>query len=471
MLNSSSSPSSASATFALQFGRLLSQRVRDPNNVELHRATLDELAATNAAAITLLWDNWQLRAGNTLLTAGDPHTLDLLSRMAAHGVKQISFGNPTDRALLLGVVWILAQEPKIGDGGANAISRLRMLGDGSARMIPVVDSEGSGETLPRTSNAPATQSTTAAAVLASANGSAASTTESVNADSQALAPLVLEPEHIETAGPLVARLAVATAADEVARALAAMAAFAEIPGRRIEDVVALLAALMDAEHRLSGDEARRVLVAGTRRVARPHFFRAMAAALSTAPERHDAYMRIFAHFGDPAVDELIEQLAHAESSKERRVLFDAVVELKRGVPTLIYLLGDGRWYVVRNAADLLGEMRATEAEPGLAWLLSHADQRVRRSATSALAKLETPGARAALKQAIRDESRDVRLHAMIALAATKERGAVAIILRALSEESDPDVQRTLMATLARIGTPEAVQHLVDVAEPAAGLFK
>ena len=153
------------------------------------------------------------------------------------------------------------------------------------------------------------------------------------------------------------------------------------------------------------------------------------------------------------------------------MLFDALVELKRGVPTLIYLLGDGRWYVVRNAAELLGEMRAAEAEQGLAWLLTHSDTRVRQSATAALAKLETPGSRVALRNAIKDESRDVRMNATLALAGIKERGSVAVIVRALADELDPDVQRTLMAALVRIGTPEAVQRLVEVAEPAAGLFR
>ena len=46
-----------------------------------------------------------------------------------------------------------------------------------------------------------------------------------------------------------------------------------------------------------------------------------------------------------------------------------------------------------------------------------------------------------------------------------------MIARALPDESDPDVQRTLMTTLVRIGTPEAIQQLVDVAGPNPGPFK
>src|ERR1700676_2521918 len=46
------------AVFATHFARLLSQRVREPENLEAHRATLDELLAANAHPATLVWDNW-----------------------------------------------------------------------------------------------------------------------------------------------------------------------------------------------------------------------------------------------------------------------------------------------------------------------------------------------------------------------------------------------------------------------------
>ncbi|MEO7083927.1 MAG: HEAT repeat domain-containing protein [Gemmatimonadaceae bacterium] len=440
--------------FALQFGRLLTQRVREPNNVEAHRASLAELAAANAEPVTLVWDNWQLRAGRDVLAATEPGMLDLLSRMAAHGVRELSFSAKTDRAHLLGVVWILTQDPKIGDGGANATSRLRMLGTTSVGLVPVTG-------IPTVSLTPSSQPAV----------TEASRAPSISVESGPATPLALEAVNHDTSDMLLARLAGATTPEQITRVLGGLATFTDTPETCIEDIVRILLALIEHEERSTDSDVKREMRHGMKRVARPTTFRALAAILSTGPADRDRYIRIFEYFGDDAADEVIEQLAHAESATERRVLFDALVELKRGVPTLIYLLGDGRWYVVRNAAELLGEMRAAEAEQGLAWLLTHTDPRVRQSATSALAKLETPGARAALRNAIRDESRDVRMNATLALAGIKERGSVAVIVRALADEYDPDVQKTLMAALVRIGTPEAVQRLVEVAEPASGLFK
>lgn len=437
------------ADFATHFARLLSLRVREPESLEAHRVALDELLAANAHAATLVWDNWQLRAGDDVLGPTTPGVLDLLARMAAHGIRELSFGPNVGRAHLLGVIWILEQDPVIGDGGARAMSRLRMLGAATVRMIPVIAAP---------EPAPAAKVSEPAAVEAAA-------------PPQVESVALPEIEERVTAEVLVARLAAATEPDAVARAFDAMATFTELPRKRIGDVVTILLALMDQEPRFTDDDTRRAFGYALKRIAKATTFRALAAGLSTSPERHDDYMRILAYFGDAAADEAIEQLAFAESSKERRVLFDALVALQRGVPTLIYLLGDGRWYVARNAAELLGEMRAAEAEQGLAWLLNHPDVRVRRSATAALAQLETPGARAALRAAMKDESPAVRMHATMALASAKERAAVPAIFRALADEQDPEVQRMLMSALGRIGSPEAIQHLIAAAEPERGMFK
>src|SRR5437016_4423553 len=86
----------------------------------------------------MTWDNWQLRVGDDALAATTPGVLDLLSRMAAHGIRELSFGGGTERAHLLGVAWILCQDPVIGDGGARALGRLNMLGAPGVRMSIVI---------------------------------------------------------------------------------------------------------------------------------------------------------------------------------------------------------------------------------------------------------------------------------------------------------------------------------------------
>jgi HEAT repeat protein len=466
------------STFATYFARLIAQRVHEPNNIDAHRAALADLLAANQADVTLSWDNWQLRSGSDVFDAASPGMIDLLSRMAAHGVRELSFGAGTERAHLLGVAWILCQDPALGDGGARAVSRLSMLGASGVRMVPVV--------APTVSATPETEARVVVSVepapppVAAAPPPVEATSTPVEpppapaprAPRESVAFLTARRlEQRDTADVLIARLAEAKTPEQIARALDALAAFTELPRKRITDVVAILTAMLAEEPRLTHEEAKRMFGFALKRIAKSSTFRAMAAALAAAPENHDDYVRIFKYFGDAAADQVIEQLAHADSLKERRVLFDTLVELQRGVPTLIYLLGDGRWYVVRNAAELLGEMRALEAEQGLAWLVNHPDERVRRSATAALAKLDTPGARAALREAIKDTSPDVRMNALLALSNGDKKRVATQIIRALPEERDPDTQKTLMIILARLGTPEAIQYLLNAAEPEKGFFK
>ena len=478
---------SPASSFATHFARLIGQRVHEPNNIDAHRAALADALAANSDAVTLIWDNWQIRSGSDELPPTLPGMIDLLSRMAAHGVRQLTFGAGTERAHILGAAWILCQEPALGDGGMRAVSRLSMLGAAGVRMVPVIalESESTAEVV---AEPVVVASPPLAVVETPVPIPRAPTPQLVDTPLHEEEPPEPAPpprapresvsfltakriEQRDTAEVLIARLAEAKTPEQIARALDALAAFTELPRKRIGDVVSILTAMIAEEPRLAHEEAKRMFGFAIKRIAKSSTFRAMAAALAAAPENAPAYVPIFRYFGDAAADQVIEQLAHADSLKERRVLFDTLVELQRGVPTLIYLLGDGRWYVVRNAAELLGEMRALDAEQGLAWLVNHPDARVRRSATAALAKLDTPGARVALREAIKDTSPDVRMNALLALSNGDRKRVATQIIRALPDERDPDTQKTLMIILARLGTPEAIQYLLNAAEPEKGFFK
>ncbi len=446
---------STPSSFATQFARLVSLRVRDPNNLDAQRAVLADAQLANQDAVTLMWDNWQLCSETETLAATSPAALDLLSRMAAHGVRELSFGAHAEGEQVLAAAWVLSQDPVLGDGGANARSRLLALGALDVRIVPVVAAPVLETEVPIVAHPEAVDTAEPPAPANQESGAflTARRTEAVN---------------VQT---LVARLADATTPDQIARALDSLAAFTELRRKRISDVVSILTALIAERPRFSDEESKRLFGFALRRIGKTSTFRAMAAALVSTPERRDEYVKVLKFFGDAAADQVIEQLAHAEASAERRLLFDTLVQLQRGVPSLISLLGDGRWYVVRNAAELLGEMRALEAEQALAWLITHDDARVRRSATVALARLDTPGARASLKEATKDASPDVRMSALLGLYGGDKQRVVAHILRSLPQERDPEAERSLMTVLAKLGTPEALQYLLNAAQPEKGFFR
>ena len=176
-------------------------------------------------------------------------------------------------------------------------------------------------------------------------------------------------------------------------------------------------------------------------------------------------------FGPDAAEALIDLLTLSDSLTDRRAYLAALAKIRDAVPTLIHLLGDNRWYVVRNAIDLLGEMRAVEAESALLEVATHWEERVRRSVATAFSRLGAPRSIQAVEKMATDAVSEVRVHAVQGLGAVKSPRSVRALSRALDRETDPEVQAVILAALGRQATDEAVARLTKAAEPEGRLFK
>jgi HEAT repeat protein len=178
---------------------------------------------------------------------------------------------------------------------------------------------------------------------------------------------------------------------------------------------------------------------------------------------------VLSHAGETGADVLIENLIGSEVSGERRAYLDALRQCPAAVNSLLPLLNDERWYVVRNATWLLGELAATEADRRLAELMSHREPRVRRAVVIALGRLRTSRALLALLQSINDSSPDVRLQAVQAIAAAKNSRAIPWLIEALDHEQDAGVQAALIAALGAAPTEDGIARLMRAAE-AGGIL-
>lgn len=234
-------------------------------------------------------------------------------------------------------------------------------------------------------------------------------------------------------------------------------------------LAAVLVGLVRAERDAETDGVRAACGRAVDALATPTVLRLVAQLLPSLAGNAAAYrahLEAIDRCGQPGGATLIAFLMAADAMAERRVYFDAIVQLRAGIPILIGALGHSQWYIVRNAACLLGEMEAEKADAALARLLDHPDERVREAATGALAKLDTRTARLALQQMLQDRSPRVRLHAVAAYANNREARIAAPLAVALDSEQDVDVQLGLLAGLGRLGTPDAVEKLVRAALPA-----
>ena len=217
-----------------------------------------------------------------------------------------------------------------------------------------------------------------------------------------------------------------------------------------------------AEHRSYGIALRRML---PRSAIEP------LAKLAVAGSHRAQAIAILQRMGADATEVLLHQLATATSASERRGYFNALTQMTEGTGLLVHMLTHDDWFVVRNAAELCGEIRLEAAVPELIKRVRHEDERVRRSVAGALARIGTPAVVEPLRQALKDPSPLVRLEVVQGIEGRGLRALAMALAVAAEEESKPDVYSEMLKALGRIGTAEAVQVISKAAEPGGKILK
>jgi hypothetical protein len=240
---------------------------------------------------------------------------------------------------------------------------------------------------------------------------------------------------------------------------------------RVDLVAEIFHGIVAREAKMEDRSIRRSYGMAIRRLSTPGVLRAVVSLMPRRRENYEQYMAIITRAEDAGTEALVEALVSAGSISDRRVYFDAMLTCRSSVRTLLYMLSDERWYVVRNACDLLGDMRITEADTQLTRLLDHEDERVRSAAASALAKIGTGVAAKGLRAALRDVSPEVRERAASALGSQRGNRTASTLLKAIEREEDIRVLMAMLTALGQIGTADAVQKLVSIAKPEGRLFK
>jgi hypothetical protein len=223
--------------------------------------------------------------------------------------------------------------------------------------------------------------------------------------------------------------------------------------------------------RLHDGDVKRAFLVGIRRLSRPVLLEGVARLLPGHREMREMCSRVLSRSGETGADVLIDNLIGSDISGERRAYLDALRQCPAAVNSLLFLLNDERWYVVRNAAWLLGELGSADADRRLAELMAHREPRVRRAVATALGRLATSRALLALLQAINDQSPDVRLQAVQAIASARNPRAVPWLIEAMDHEQDADVQGALMAALGSTPTEDGVARLMRAAEAGGMLVR
>src|SRR5881628_443913 len=239
---------------------------------------------------------------------------------------------------------------------------------------------------------------------------------------------------------------------------------------RFEQVLGVISGIMRVEEKVSeASGVRRQYTIALRRIYTKPVLEGLSRLLA-APKHRAAAVAALQRGGAAGVEVLMDVLAAAPTVGERRAVFDALKHMTEGTDQLVHMLEHSQWCVVRNVAELIGELGMDDAVPALGKCLDHADERVRKAVGLALAKIGTRGAAEPLRRALRDRSQEVRMQVAVGIGGRKSSALAMPLVVAMEEEKDEAVVRELILALGRIGSPDAVQALIKWAQPTGRFF-
>lgn len=452
--------------------------MREPGNVDEQKATLRVLTATSKdGAVSLAVHGEMLLANGQAVPMALPGAVDLTTQIALHGLAMFMADVSATPGDLLAAARIIAAMPTVNDGGAAVEAQRNLVRATTIRFAARPRFTADGQELPSMElgevlDDPYAEAMSRATPRASRAIPAPSPSET-EARGGLFAQFAASRVPTESHVVLLERLESSSATGTIINTLDDLAAHAENAARASQAHVVgeILYRMGRREAAIEAFDAKRAFSMTLKRLARPNILGVLAAQLPNALDKRDEWVAVLKRAGDDGADALMEQLASVEQQRDRRVYFDAFIEVKAGLRALMHMLRDPRWFVVRNAAELLGELEVSEAEHPLADLLHHEDDRVRRSSNSALMRLGTPRAMLAIQESLTDGVPQSRKDAAAAIVARKDLKSASVLIKALDAEKDEEVQFSFLVSLGKLGTPDAVERLVRSADPERGLFR
>lgn len=280
--------------------------------------------------------------------------------------------------------------------------------------------------------------------------------------------VTLQTQVIGPTDELVHTLAGATSDADVSESLNQLIAAGELATRQNEwnEVLKAAYGLVQLEGKIG---EHRGFIIGLRRLLPRSVLEQIARLTSHGTMKVEAGA-VLRRMGADGTEVLLHALVNSEDMADRRAYFNALKEMTEGSELLIHMLSHDQWFVVRNVADLVGELRLESAAQALGKQIGHSDERARRAVAGALARIGGSTAVEPLRRALRDPSHGVRLDAAKELDGRKNRNLAMSLAVAADEETKQDVQKEMYLALGRIGSSEALQALRKAAEPGGKLF-
>jgi HEAT repeat protein len=459
------------ARLAILMGRVIGLLRSSSEGMEDHKAALQAVSELTArGSMTVRVEGGELSVEGVPIPSDTPFAGELARQLAAHDIAALAISHGTLAVDMLQVLREIALDPSNYPVGSDAEQRIREAGIASVFLITAQADKATKERADRRISDAVRRSRTMSAedarrppdmtVVPSVDGAAYDEmVRHIRASASTTLAGSVGKLRKEDPGPsLMMRL------EAVQHAIANAMREDNVP-QGLEAILVLIKEEEEAEH----DESRRAFAITLRRVLTRDTLRRLAPFLVDEIYTEDVD-KIMRRAGTEGTRILLEMLVAAPTFAERKAYLTALRGIEEGTDVIASMLNHSEWFVVRNAADLVGELGILDAIPALGRATEHDDPRVRGSVALALGKLGTPEAGRYLRTALRDNDRDVRLAAARAIEGRGLSGLAMVLLNATDGEEDPEILGEDLRALGRIGTPDAVRALVEIAQPGKGML-
>jgi phosphoglycolate phosphatase-like HAD superfamily hydrolase len=448
---------------AVLMGRTLDLLRRAPETTADHKAAVKgllELAARRSLTVRL--DQGTVSVEGVAVPSDTPFVAVLVSQMQAHGLAEIHIGHQATAVDLVHLLQALSPDLMAAGPDYSVEQRLR---EGKVATVSVVSSYVA-EAVKDRRRIRVTEAL--ASVGVAGPPPAPEQLRAVSAASGASRDATLEQQLAQATmlSPLIAALDDTAPLPVLQRQLDSIQASITkaFDQNRMEQAIDGLAALVRRDTQASNEQVKRAYAVPLRWLLIERHMAQVVPYLLDDLYQADA-LAILRRAGKDGTRVVVQHLADAPTFAERRTLLKAVRQLEEGVDVIANMLGHHQWFVVRNMADLAGDLKIVEAVDPLRRAIEHADTRVRKAAGVALAKIGTQGAAWGVVKVLRDPDQEIRLAVAREIYGEGMSGVVPTLSAAAETEEHPDTLHEYYRALGRIGTPAAVQMLVKFAEP------
>lgn len=171
--------------------------------------------------------------------------------------------------------------------------------------------------------------------------------------------------------------------------------------------------------------------------------------------------------GAAAIVLAVEQLGLTDNLAARKTISNLLAGLgDEAVQPLLVMLGDRRWFIVRNVAAVLGTIASPEAVAGLTSCLRHDDIRVCKEAVRSLAKIGGREAEAALIGMLQRDKQSLYPQVIASLGGMKSRKSLVELMKIVLAKDmflkNLSLKTDALSAVAMIGDRQVTAILTEI---------